>query len=66
MRSPGNPAYDEAMKYLTTPDQETGLTKVDLYVQKQSAWANSQDAWDKAKINAKSKAARRASSTVSL
>lgn len=42
------------MGYLTTPDPETGLTKVDVYIQKQAAWASSQDAWDKAKINAKS------------
>lgn len=54
------------MKYLTTPDPESGLTKVDLYIQKQAAWANSQEAWDKAKINAKSKSARRVSPKVRL
>ncbi|KAK3711832.1 hypothetical protein LTR37_009350 [Vermiconidia calcicola] len=59
MRSPGNAVYDNAMRYLTTVDSDTGLTKVDLYIQKQAAWAHSQDAWDKAKINARKDATSR-------
>jgi len=40
------------MKYLTTVDEETGMTPVDSYIEKQEAWAQAQDAWDKAKIKA--------------
>lgn len=40
------------MRYLTTIDPSTGQTPVDIYVEKQSAWADAQDAWDRAKIKA--------------
>ncbi|GAQ05379.1 hypothetical protein ALT_2700 [Aspergillus lentulus] len=53
IRSPGEPGYDAAMKYLTTADSKTGLSPVDIYVKKQAAWANAQDEWDKAKLQAK-------------
>jgi len=54
IRSPGNKAYDEAMAYLTKPDSHTGKTPVETYMEKQNAWAEAQDAWDAAKIKAKS------------
>ncbi|KAK0741578.1 hypothetical protein B0T18DRAFT_307044, partial [Schizothecium vesticola] len=56
IRSPGEPGYDAAMRYLTTVDPETGATPVDVYVEKQQAWAQAQDAWDKAKIQAQQEA----------
>lgn len=40
------------MVYLTKVDETTGQTPVDVYVEKQSAWADAQDNWDKAKIKA--------------
>jgi hypothetical protein len=43
------------MKYLTQKDPSTGLTPVEVYIQKQAAWAKSQDDWDAANIQAKSK-----------
>jgi hypothetical protein len=49
VRSPGNKEYNKAMAYLTTPVGDTGLTPVDIYIEKQSAWAESQATWDKAK-----------------
>ncbi|KAL1844760.1 hypothetical protein VTK73DRAFT_1845 [Phialemonium thermophilum] len=52
IRSPGEAGYDAAMKYLTTVDPETGVTPVDTYVKKQSAWAEAQETWDKAKLQA--------------
>ncbi len=54
IRSPGNKAYDEAMAYLTKKGDQTGRTPVEVYVEKQKAWAEAQDAWDAAKILAKS------------
>ena len=42
------------MKYLTTVDPATGLTPVDTYVEKQKLWANAQDEWDTAKMDAQS------------
>lgn len=55
IRSPGDPEYDAAMKYLITPDEKTGLTPVEVYGKKQRKWAIAQDEWDKAKIDAMSK-----------
>lgn len=52
IRSPGQTDYDNAMAYLTTHNPDTGLTPVDIYVQKQAVWADAQDTWDQAKINA--------------
>lgn len=52
IRSPGVKSYDDAMVYLTKVDDTTGQTPVDIYVEKQAAWADAQDAWDKAKIKA--------------
>ncbi|KAK0612567.1 hypothetical protein B0T17DRAFT_564881 [Bombardia bombarda] len=52
IRSPGEQGYDDAMKYLTTVDDTTGLTPVDIYVEKQTLWAEAQDEWDKAKLKA--------------
>jgi hypothetical protein len=40
------------MIYLTTKNAD-GLTPVDIYIEKQIAWAKAQDAWDSAKIAAK-------------
>ena len=42
------------MKYLTTNGANTGRTPVDVYIEKQTAWAEAQDLWDAAKIQAKS------------
>ena len=55
IRSPGEKTYDDAMKYLTTIDPKTGLTPVDTYVEKQKLWANAQEEWDAAKVEAKSR-----------
>ena len=55
IRSPGEKSYDDAMKYLTTVDPTSGLTPVDTYVEKQKLWANAQDEWDTAKLDAQSK-----------
>lgn len=55
IRSPGEKSYDDAMKYLTTVDPASGLTPVDTYVEKQKLWANAQDEWDTAKLDAQSK-----------
>ena len=52
IRSPGEPGYDAAMKYLKTVDPESGQTPVDIYMEKQSAWAKAQESWDKARIRA--------------
>lgn len=52
VRSPGEKGYDAAMTYLTTPLEPTGETPVETYIEKQSLWAEAQDAWDKAKIKA--------------
>lgn len=43
------------MKYLTTKDPDTGLTPVDVYIEKQKAWGFAQSEWNAAKINAQSK-----------
>jgi len=43
------------MTYLTSKDPNTGKTPVEVYIQKQTAWAKAQDAWDAANIQAKSK-----------
>ncbi|KAK3985320.1 hypothetical protein QBC44DRAFT_405143 [Cladorrhinum sp. PSN332] len=56
IRSPGEKGYDDAMEYLTTRDEKTGLTPVDVYVEKQSLWTEAQEAWDKAKLRAKKEA----------
>ncbi|KAK3632228.1 hypothetical protein LTR56_016469 [Elasticomyces elasticus] len=53
IRSPGDKSYDDAMAYLTTRDPASGKTPVDMYVEKQTAWAAAQDAWDSAKIKAR-------------
>jgi hypothetical protein len=54
IRSPGDKSYDDAMAYLTTKDTTTGKTPVEVYIEKQTAWAQAQDAWDAANIQAKS------------
>jgi hypothetical protein len=54
IRSPGEAMYDEAMKYLTTPNPDTGLTPVEIYAEKQSKWASAQEKWDRARMDAKS------------
>ena len=41
------------MHALTTPDPATGKTPVQVYIEKQTAWAAAQDAWDTAKIKAR-------------
>ncbi|KAI0534790.1 hypothetical protein GGR58DRAFT_504965 [Xylaria digitata] len=56
IRSPGEPGYDAAMSYLTTPLSSTSETPVEIYIEKQSLWAEAQDAWDKAKIKAQREA----------
>ncbi|KAK3361626.1 hypothetical protein B0T24DRAFT_684657 [Lasiosphaeria ovina] len=53
IRSPGDKSYDDAMKYLTKPDTKTGKTPVEVYIEKQIAWATAQDAWDEAKAKAR-------------
>ena len=52
IRSPGSQQYDDAMDYLTARD-DRGQTKVDVYIAKQAAWADSQNQWDEAKIQAR-------------
>ena len=52
IRSPGEKGYDAAMKYLTSIDPETDQNPVDVYMEKQSAWAKAQESWDKARIRA--------------
>jgi len=42
------------MAYLTKKADQIGKTPVEVYVEKQKAWAEAQDAWDAAKILAKS------------
>jgi hypothetical protein len=42
------------MKYLTSVDPNTGRNPVEVYMEKQTAWAKAQDAWDQAKIQARS------------
>jgi hypothetical protein len=54
IRSPGSTEYDQAMKYLTTVDKDTGKTKMDVYIEKQRNWAGARNAWDQAKGAAKS------------
>ncbi|KAI8627421.1 hypothetical protein F5Y19DRAFT_477635 [Xylariaceae sp. FL1651] len=56
IRSPGEAGYDSAMKYLTTPVEWSRQTPVEIYIEKQMAWADAQDAWDKAKIKAQNEA----------
>lgn len=56
IRSPGEKGYDDAMAYLTKRDEKTGLTPVDIYVEKQSLWTEAQEAWDKAKLRAQKEA----------
>lgn len=53
IRSPGDKSYDDAMHALITPDPATGKTPVQVYIEKQTAWAAAQDAWDSAKIKAR-------------
>jgi len=43
------------MAYMTKKADQTGKTPVEVYMEKQKAWAEAQDAWDAAKILAKSK-----------
>ncbi|KAI9866194.1 MAG: hypothetical protein M1813_001755 [Trichoglossum hirsutum] len=57
IRSPGDKSYDGAMTYLTTKDPASGKTPVEVYIEKQTAWATAQDAWDSAKIKARRDAA---------
>lgn len=40
------------MRYLTTVDTITKKTPIDIYVEKQTAWAEAQNDWDRAKIQA--------------
>ena len=39
IRSPGELGYDAAMSYLTTPINAAGETPVEIYIEKQSLWA---------------------------
>jgi hypothetical protein len=55
IRSPGDKIYDEAMDYLTKPDANTGMTPIDVYIEKQRQWAIAMEAWEQAKYKAKSK-----------
>jgi hypothetical protein len=41
------------MAYLITKDPASGKTPVEVYIEKQTAWAAAQDAWDSAKIKAR-------------
>lgn len=52
IRSPGSKLYNDAMLKLKTKDPETGLTPVDVYIEKQAAWAEAQSEWDEAKVAA--------------
>ena len=54
IRSPGEASYDAAMAFLTKK-AANGKTPVDVYIEKQTAWTMAQDAWDKAKIEARRK-----------
>lgn len=58
IRSPGEPTYNAAMAFLTKKGVN-GKTPVDIYIEKQTAWTLAQDAWDKAKIDARRKHFRR-------
>lgn len=52
IRSPGNEAYDNAMKYLTTVNNQTGQTPIYTYIMKQAAWARTWEEWQAAKLRA--------------
>ena len=56
IRSPGEPSYDLAMTYLTTIDPVTDQTPVEVYQEKQAAWADAQEEWDQAKLAAQKRA----------
>jgi hypothetical protein len=43
------------MAYLTAIDPVQQMTPVEIYGIKQKKWANAQDSWDQAKIDAQSK-----------
>ncbi|KAK0729464.1 hypothetical protein B0H67DRAFT_638077 [Lasiosphaeris hirsuta] len=51
--SPGSKLYDNAMAYLITPNQRFGnRTPLEIYTEKQRAWAEAANAWDEAKARA--------------
>ncbi|KAL1610520.1 hypothetical protein SLS60_002189 [Paraconiothyrium brasiliense] len=50
IRSPGNKNYDDAMKFLKTTPPGSKQTVVEIYRDKQLAWAKQRSAWDTAKI----------------
>jgi hypothetical protein len=54
IRSPGNKNYDDAMKFLKTTPPGSTQTVVEIYRDKQLAWAKERSAWDTAKIEAAS------------
>ncbi|KAI0397923.1 hypothetical protein F5Y17DRAFT_454509 [Xylariaceae sp. FL0594] len=53
IRKPGDAEYDDAMNYLTSKMEGTDLTPVEVYIEKQKAWADAQDAWDRARLDAR-------------
>ncbi|KAI0465830.1 hypothetical protein F4859DRAFT_527711 [Xylaria cf. heliscus] len=53
IRNPDDPEYKNAMDYLTTKQKDTNKTPVEIYIEKQRDWAEAQEAWDRAKIQAK-------------
>ncbi|KAM6513149.1 hypothetical protein FALCPG4_015616 [Fusarium falciforme] len=57
IRSPGNPNYDKAMNFLKTTAPGSTRTVVEVYRDKQMAWAKERSAWDTAKIDAAKRAA---------
>ncbi|KAH8650430.1 hypothetical protein BGZ61DRAFT_545785 [Ilyonectria robusta] len=57
IRSPGNPNYDKAMNFLKTAAPGSTRTVVEVYRDKQMAWAKERSAWDTAKIDAAKRAA---------
>ncbi|KAG9505073.1 hypothetical protein J7337_002039 [Fusarium musae] len=56
IRSPGNKEYDDAMKFLKLTEPGSAKTIVEIYRDKQLAWAKEQSSWDTAKINAEERA----------
>ncbi|KAF5625200.1 hypothetical protein F25303_11408 [Fusarium sp. NRRL 25303] len=56
IRSPGNKEYDDAMKFLKLTEPGSAKTIVEIYRDKQLAWAKEQSSWDTAKIQAEERA----------
>lgn len=56
IRSPGDPAYDKAMEYLTSVNNKTGKTPIQSYVIKQANWARAWEEWQAAKQRAQKEA----------